>query len=567
MRSARRWFARALLCGVMAGASLPGGVLAGPAGAQGDDFIYEVEPGDTLIGLAARYMAGPDGWRLLQSVNRVPDPYRLVPGSRIRIPLSQIPVTLATARVSFVRGQVRADGAPLRAGATLAESARIETGADGTATLELPDGSRVVLPPSTTAQVRRLRKFSRSGLTDTVIGVEHGAAESRVAPNGGGVGRYEMRTPLMVTGVRGTRYRVTADAEGSRSEVLEGKVSVGAGRQPGNTVAVAAGYGVGVSPAGRVSSPAALLPAPVVAPVPMPVLGASVTVRWSPVKGAVAYRVGVTRDAALTEWISSGQVDAPEAMLSGLPEGPLYLVVNAIAQDQLTGLPGVRPITVRLSPPSPFTLAPQPDGTQHGGPVTFRWAGVDTAAGYELAVAADKAFTQHADISRMDVAEARHTLPIGQWWWRVRSIDAQGQPGPWGESLAIAVAPAPPAPAPEDDGRTLRVRWPAGAAGAAAQDGPATSTGATGYVVQMSADAGFASDVVTRHTASNDVTLPRPAPGTYYVRVARDAGRPVPPTEAFSAAQRIDILQVLRDARGSAIVMGGEGHGVRLGVQ
>ncbi|MGO4303565.1 hypothetical protein [Cupriavidus sp. RAF12] len=83
----------------------------------------------------------------------------------------------------------------------------------------------------------------------------------------------------------------------------------------------------------------------------------------------------------------------------------------------------------------------------------------------------------------------------------------------------------------------------------------------------MSADAGFASDVVTRHTASNDVTLPRPAPGTYYVRVARDAGRPVPPTEAFSAAQRIDILQVLRDARGSAIVMGGEGHGVRLGVQ
>jgi hypothetical protein len=41
---------------------LPAGAMAAPAGTQGSDFIYEVEAGDTLIGLAARYMTSPDDW-------------------------------------------------------------------------------------------------------------------------------------------------------------------------------------------------------------------------------------------------------------------------------------------------------------------------------------------------------------------------------------------------------------------------------------------------------------------------------------------------------------------------
>src|SRR5262245_4003471 len=137
-----RWVSRAALCCRVACLMLPGGVVAGPAGSQGSEFIYEVEPGDTLIGLAARYMNSPDDWRLLQSRNGVADPYRLVPGSRIHMPLSRIPVVPATARVVFVRGQVQSDGRPVLPGMQFSESSRIETGADGAITLELPDGSR-----------------------------------------------------------------------------------------------------------------------------------------------------------------------------------------------------------------------------------------------------------------------------------------------------------------------------------------------------------------------------------------------------------------------------------------
>ncbi|MGN5477383.1 LysM peptidoglycan-binding domain-containing protein [Cupriavidus basilensis] len=157
---------------------------SGPAGAEGADFIYVVEPGDNLITLAERYMASADGWRLLQTRNGVADPYKLAPGTRLRIPLAQIPEQPGAARVVFVSGQAQADGEPLRPGMALREAARIVTAAGSTVTLELPDRTRVTLPPGTTLAVRRLRTFRKSGLTDTVIRIERGQAETRVVPEG-----------------------------------------------------------------------------------------------------------------------------------------------------------------------------------------------------------------------------------------------------------------------------------------------------------------------------------------------------------------------------------------------
>lgn len=554
-----RWPHRACtaLCGGALWLVLSGGAIAGPAGTQGNEFIYEVEPGDTLIGLAARFMVSPDDWRLLQTRNHVADPYRLVPGSQIRIPLSRVPVAPATARVVFTRGQVLADGQPLQPGATLTESAHIETGADGAAALELPDGTRVSLPAATSVQVRRLRTFARSGLTDTVIGIDRGAAESRVAPKGGGVGRYEIRTPLMVTGVRGTRYRVAADSAGSRSEVVEGKVGVGAAST--TSLAVAAGFGVGVSPSGRLGRPVALLPAPDVAGMPQPVMTASLTAHWRAVPGAVAYRVGVARDAALTEWVSMREVSEPAAVLDDLPDGPSFLVVNAVSPDRLTGHAGVLPFTVKRNPPAPFSLAPAPDGTQHGGKAQFRWAAVPAVSAYELAVAADADFTRQASVQRETGVETQRDLAVGHWWWRLRSLDAHGEPGPWGDALQLSVEPAPPVPVPSDDGRVLRIRWPAMAGG---------GTAPAGYVVQMASDTAFTADLVTLRTALNEVSVPRPAPGTYYIRVARTAGSAegaVPPAAAFSAPQRIELPAVLRDAQGGVVMMGGADHGVQAG--
>ncbi|MCO4860998.1 FecR domain-containing protein [Cupriavidus sp. WGlv3] len=548
---------RGIALALLAGAAVP--AQAGPAGAQGADFIYVVEPGDTLIGLASRYMASEQGWRTLQRLNGVADPYRLVPGSRVRIPLAQIPEQAASARVVYVSGGVRANGRPVQVGMTLDEAARIETPAGGSATLELPDRTRVTLPPATTVAVNRLRTFTRSGLVDTVIRIDQGAAETRVAPEGGGVGRFEMHTPMMVTGVRGTRYRVSADAGGSRSEVLQGRVGVSAARarmaaataaapQRAMTAAASleAGYGIAVSAGGRLSQPVALLPAPALLPPDQTVLGPSFEAAWQPVPGAVAYRVRVARDAALSELVWTGTAsgaDAARVRVEGLPEGTLYLSVSAIDRHQLTGHDAQAPVSVRLNPPAPFTQQPAADAVRYADAVSFEWATVPAAASYELALATDAAFTRDAAVHGAAASPAARALAPGRWWWRVRSVDAAGLPGPWSDAVPFRVEPKPPVPTLQDDGGALHIGWPDGGGG-------------PGYRVQLAAEAGFATLLADEHTATNAIDLPRPAPGVYFIRVARAAPGVAPDPAAFSAPQRIEVIAMLRDGQGGAIGSG-----------
>ncbi|WP_316156318.1 FecR domain-containing protein [Cupriavidus sp. BIC8F] len=540
---------------LLAGVAVP--AHAGPAGAEGADFIYVVEPGDTLIGLASRYMASEEGWRTLQRLNGVADPYRLVPGSRLRIPLSQIPEQAASARVVYVAGEVRANGRPVQAGMTLDEAARIETPAGGSVTLELPDRSRVTVPPATTLLVSRLRTFARSGLTDTVIRIDKGAADTRVAPQGGGVGRFELHTPMMVTGVRGTRYRVSADTAGSRSEVLDGRVGVSAARGARARPAADARHdrgGIGrcrlwhrrVGRRQAVAAGGAAAGAGPVAPADT-VLGPSFEAAWQPVPGATAYRVLVARDAALSELAWTGIVsgaNATAARVDGLPEGMLYLSVSAIDKHQLTGHGAQAPVAVRLNPPAPFTQQPAADAVRYADAVAFEWATVPGAARYELALAADPAFTRDAVRQAASGPAAAQALVPGRWWWRVRSVDAAGRPGPWSDAVPFSVEPKPPVPTLQDDGGALHIGWPEGGGAGA------------GYRVQVSGDAGFATLLADEHTTTNTIDLPRPAPGVYFIRVARAAPGVTPDPAAFSAPQRIEVSAFLRDSQGGAIGSG-----------
>jgi hypothetical protein len=523
----------------------PGGAAhAGPAGTEGEDFIYVVDPGDTLFQLAHRFMARTDGWRQLQALNRVADPYRLAPGTRIRIPLQWIPVTTGTVRVVSAVGEVAADGKPVRAGMQLAEAARIRTGADGLVTLELADGSRVALPQNTSLEVRRVRAFARSGLGDTVLQVDRGSAESNVAPGGDGVGRFEMRTPMMVTGVRGTRYEVSADEREARGAVLEGTVGVrGRGRA---TRQVSAGYGVSVGAQGAVSAPRALLPAPALPDLAAPIYAPSAQVSWQPVRGASSYLVTVTRDRERTEAVLSQTVQTPDATLTGLPHGKLYLHVRAVDAARLAGYPGTTAMTVRLEPAAPITLEPARSAVHYGdSAVLFGWARVDAAAQYQLEIADHADFS--GDVRRLTTRDtgAAQTLGNGQWWWRVRSLDAGGEPGPWSAAVAFGVLPEPPAASVADDGSgTLRLGWPADAAG----QRPA------GYRVQLAADAAFSRLVAEVTATDNETSVPRPPSGEYFVRVARierDGG-----VSPFSAPQRIELREYVRDAGGVPINAG-----------
>ncbi|VVE25466.1 hypothetical protein PEP31012_03377 [Pandoraea eparura] len=535
---------------VIVGIAVSGAALAQPLGTQGQEFVYRVESGDTLFGLAQRYMDSSDEWHVLQSQNHVADPMHMPTGMVIRIPLRLIPVIASAAHVVFVQGDVRSNGGPVTVGMWLHEGARIEVASRGTATLELSDGTRVTVPQNAVAEIQRARVFAKSSLIDTIINVLKGGAESRVAPRGTGVGRFEMNTPTMVTGVRGTRFRVAIAHQISRTTVLEGKVNVDSSRRSSPTVVVA-GHGVAVSQAGTVSHQVPMLDAPTIEALSGPVVGDNASVRWTPVKGAVSYRVIVARDEAHTEWLSSQRVEVPTAVLAHLPEGNLTLVVTAIDASGFDGADAVMPISVRLHPAAPFAVAPVNGSKHFSDDVIFNWGAVGDAVQYELALSPDATFSR--DVQRVRTGETsvgRRVAP-GTWWWRVRSLAADGTFGPWGTPGTFESRRPGPTPLVSDDGgNTFHIRWNAGEAN---QDGVASN-----YRVQLARDMAFKAIVVDTITQGNDVRMARPAPGGYFVRVANlDALKPTDNDAdreaAFSQPQYIEVVDYVRNSQGNAI--------------
>ncbi|MDM9561931.1 FecR family protein [Bordetella petrii] len=346
---------------------------AQPAGALGDDFIYRVRQGDTLIGLATLYTRNEANWARLQTLNQVEDPYRLMIGRELRIPFSMIPEVPAQTVIVHVSGSAQVDGAPVRVAMPVAEGSTITTAPDGFVTLQLADGTKITLPEAGTTHLERLRQFEGSALTDSILRVQQGMVDSHVAPDGQGVGRFEVRTPVAVTGVRGTRFRVQAGQQGARSEVLEGSVRLQAHARdaaPGRAVAVSTGYGAAIGADGVLHSVRPLLPAPELGP-PQRAGSGQWTAAVSPVPDAVAYQVVVSRDADGLEVTSSDRFDNPDIRFSAPGAGTYYVAVRAVDAAGLEGR------DARLTFEGANALM-----THSGLPVTLTDGGVVTLSDY-----------------------------------------------------------------------------------------------------------------------------------------------------------------------------------------
>jgi LysM repeat protein len=60
----------------------------GSATSDADHLVYQMKPGDTLMGLVNRFMEGPDPLKQLMSANRIANINRIPVGAKIKIPRS-----------------------------------------------------------------------------------------------------------------------------------------------------------------------------------------------------------------------------------------------------------------------------------------------------------------------------------------------------------------------------------------------------------------------------------------------------------------------------------------------
>ncbi len=418
--------------------------------AAADDWLYRMRPGDTIWNLSHELLKDPLKWQAVQRYNHVREDHGMPVGSVLRIPENWLVMQAREAVVASVSGEARVidgdsgEAIPLRADHHLGERDLVITGDDGGASVRLPDGSLVLIGPKSRVRVDRLREYGRHHAREIRLRLERGEIENRVRKKHLPSDRFEIETPAAVTAVRGTAYRLRADAKQSGAEVLEGRVGVA---NPLGRVSVAQGFGTVARADQPPNPPRQLLPAPrlrVEAEQRHPKL----EVAWDAVHGAVAYQVEVGRDADFIELAAQRRVESPRAAFAGLPDGDYHLRVRAIDSIGLRGRDAVARATLDAHPLMPELLAP-PDGSHLMAPqVDLRWrAGDGQSRAYRLQLASDGGFT-HPLIDR--VLDETHFAPAkplspGPFAWRVAAIAADGDQGLFSEARHFIVD-APPSP-------------------------------------------------------------------------------------------------------------------------
>lgn len=491
-------------------------LLAGVAFAAAAEPMFElkVRPTDNLTTLTRDLMIDGAGWREVARLNRLADPNRIYPGQVLQIPERLMRSRALAATLVAARGEVRVADRPADAGSALAEGQTVSTGEQSSAIVELADGSRVKLGPSTLAEIVASREYAlrsnqppeAEGRFGGLLRLIQGSIEVfatkvlRAKP-------LEVTTPTAVVGVRGTQYRVGSEAASTHAEVLDGTVHAGSAAG-GEAIPLPAGYGVSIDASTRTPTAQVLAPAPDLSGIapryerPL--------VRFALPAGP-AHRVQVASDASFDHIVYDAPV-APnaEVRVAGLDDATWYVRAHAVAPDGLGGLDASRSFVLKARPEPPALSAPRPNGKLPAGEVQLGWARNPDAPTYRVQVAPGGAGFDAPLVQRDGLAGAEATLPAlppGRYQWRMAGVRADGDVGPWGDPQSFELRPLPEAPTGgmSGDGRQLTLAW--------------SGRPEDRQQVELARDPAFTQSVIRAELTEPQWTLPRPdQPGTYYFR-------------------------------------------------
>lgn len=520
------------------------------AAAAADEGVHRhrVQPGETLIGLGQALLADPSTWTEVARLNAVRQPRRLQPGSELLIPLRLMRTEPAEATLLSVQGSVQAGGAPAVAGQALAEGTRIDAAVDGQATVRLVDGTVLRLRGPTRLDLDTSRRVVGTDAVRAGVKLEQGRAEVEAAKSRGGRPGFRVGTPQGVLAVRGTEFRAEVAPQGTRAEVTEGQVAAdgsGAGQL------VNAGQGTRIAPGGAVEAPRALPPKADLSG--LPALHERPVVRWTmpPLPGVVAWRVQVARDEGFNGLWVDQVVRGDEVRIATLSDGHYPMRVRAVDGDGFEGPDAAAVLKLKARPEPPLQISPASGAKAHGTSVELRWAANSEARRYRLQLVRDEGTPGSFERPLNDLRDIEtpgrvvEGLPLGRYRWRLASVRADGDQGPFGdpqvfELRALPPQSAPPAP-PDVDDDVVRLTWPG-------------EPGFT-YELQMAGDPAFGRLLLERRLEQNRFELPVPSPGRYHLRLRlrNDDGF----TGPWSASQHFEVVPCLTLGTGGCLRVDG----------
>jgi hypothetical protein len=391
--------------------------------------VYEVKAGDNLYTLATRYFLQVSDAGRVQRLNQIREPRRLPVGRRLTIPAEWLRSEPLTARLVAYTGAVtvRGPGAgALARDMEIREGFELATGANAFLTFELPDGSRTTLPSQSRIRVDRLRRILLTGAVQRDLQLLQGRSNSVVTPIPDPASRFRILTPLSVSAVRGTEFRVSFDdaAERATLEVIEGKVAGAAQASPAETL-VPAGFGAATTREGQ-TPPQALLPRPTLQNASKLQDDPQVAFNLQTLTGASGYRAQVATDAGFIDVIAETTASQPALTFETVANGTYFARFTAVDGVGLEGIPAAYAFERRLT-----ALGLDPPDAVGGAKRQYRFKWRSSGGGTEsfrFTLARD------ADGSRAVIDEAGLTdgqivvtdLPPGIYFWRVLVSQREG---------------------------------------------------------------------------------------------------------------------------------------------
>jgi len=424
------------LAGSLPAASANGNTAGQQVAVNRASIVYTTRTGDTMMSIAERFTTRIDNWAALSKLNNIGSDTAIPIGTSITIPADLLQDEPSEARVIAMSGSITAssqEGQPLLLGlgAKITEGMQIDTGNNSFLTLELPDQSRVSLPSNSRIRVAKLRmaRYTKSPRTEILL--LNGKVESKVAPLEQNKGRFEVRTPMAVAGVRGTQFRVGIGANGMATEVLSGNVEVARQNGRGNQY-LHAGQG-NISNTRAVGKPVNLLPTPQLAGAPTRQDESGAQFVLTAVPGAQRYHVQVATDQEAKNILLEGHANDTRLKLDGLPNGSYYARVSAIDKLGLEGPVSTHAFTLGAAQPvasGPAPAAPTVESSE-SRQLALRWNGTPGQQ-FTVQVARDPAFSWLVYSSKTTTPAARFPRPaFGTYYARVQLNNPDGSASPY----------------------------------------------------------------------------------------------------------------------------------------
>ncbi len=500
--------------------------LAGiPARAATDPLIpLFIRKGEGLIRIANHYCVSKKHWKTIARINHLRPPYRVRDGATIRIPYSLLLTENLYARTVNVIGEVflvkkNGEKTVLKKGDQLGAGEKVITGKKGYAELLFPGKKTTLLSPESELAIEYLFR-----LTDGQIKIEllfnRGQLLHSVPVKLRKGDSFSTRTPVAVTGVRGTALRLKMmDQETGITETLKGKVAVTAQQRQ---LIVPKGYGTRVKKGAGPETPRPLPPTPAM-PVLKPLyrtLPISLPLEPAAENNIRRYHLIIAHDEQGRKIVQERYgVPGETVHIDALADGSYFIFLTAIDVEDFESLPaGPQAFKLRTSPAAPEWIVPDHPLKTPVPDIILRWSADDQAETYLVQVSGDREF--HSLIREETLKTNQLAVSLsepGTYFARVRVQTADGFTTLFSAPTSWTLLPTPvllPSEAERYSGDSpIPIRW---------QEADDDCT----YELQIAADRGFSQIVVQEKDLSGnsfqmDTYLD---PGTYFIRIRAIAG-------------------------------------------